>query len=79
MSAVQTIAVRAVTPARVGLATGTFFVFLDMGTGLGPVVFGALAGAVGLSGMFSIVAGLMALLLPYYWGVHGRRAGAARP
>ncbi|MCT1873915.1 MFS transporter [Brevibacterium luteolum] len=70
---IQAIAVTLAGPARAALAVSTFFIFLDVGTGLGPVVLGALTPAIGLRGVYLVAAGLMVVALGLYWLFHGRR------
>ena len=45
VSVFQTIAIKVVRPTEIGVATGTFFLLLDLGTGLGPMVLGAVVAA----------------------------------
>lgn len=75
----QTIAVRQVPPASVGVATGTFFLLVDLGAGIGPVVLGAVSSAIGLSALYLVSAGCMLALALVYRLVHGRRPSASRP
>lgn len=71
----QAIAVTVTAPHRVGLAISTFFIMLDLGTGLGPVVLGALVPRLGLSGVYLICAGLVVLAAGMYFLFHGRSRG----
>lgn len=79
ISVFQTIAAQVVPPSSVGVAMGTYFLLLDLGTGLGPVVLGVLVAAAGIPVMFLSCAGLVAALAGYYALVHGRREIARRP
>lgn len=79
ISGFQTIAVQSVAPAKYGVATGTYFLLLDIATGLGPIVVGAVAAGIGLSTAYLLSGAVMALLTVYYWTVHGRRPQARRP
>lgn len=72
---VQAIAVNVTSLARVGLAISTFFIMLDLGTGLGPVLLGALVPAVGLRGVYLICAGLVVVAAGAYYVFHGRASG----
>lgn len=78
ISVFQTIAVTVVPRPSVGVATGTFFLFLDLGTGLGPILLGLVVAALGIAPMFLVCAALTAVLALYYHGVHGRTERAAR-
>ncbi|GAA4393219.1 MFS transporter [Brevibacterium sp. NPDC049920] len=71
----QAIAVTVTAPHRVGLAISTFFIMLDLGTGLGPVVLGTLVPRLGLSGVYLICAGLVVLAAGVYYLFHGRSRG----
>lgn len=79
VSVFQTIAVQVAPPAAVGVATGTFFLFLDLGTGIGPMVLGAVVAAAGIPAMYLACAGLTLALVVYYRFAHGRRPIAGRP
>ncbi|MCD0174328.1 MFS transporter, partial [Micrococcus luteus] len=79
VSVFQTIAIKVVRPTEIGVATGTFFLLLDLGTGLGPMVLGAVAAAVGIPVMYLLSGGVGVALLLYYRLVHGGRAIARRP
>lgn len=76
LTSLQAIAVTVVPPLQVGVATSTYFVMLDLGIGLGPVILGALLPATGYSGMYLAMACLMAVTIGVYWLVHGRRPEA---
>lgn len=69
---VQAIAVTLAGPARAALAVSTFFIMLDVGTGLGPVVLGSFTPAIGLRGVYLVGAALMVVALGLYWLFHGR-------
>lgn len=79
LTSLQAIAVTVVPPLQVGVATSTYFVMLDLGVGVGPVVLGALLPLTGYSGLYAVLSGLMAVTIGVYWLVHGRRPGAGRP
>ncbi|MCT1922682.1 MFS transporter [Brevibacterium luteolum] len=69
----QAIAVTLAGPARAALTVSTFFIMLDVGTGLGPVVLGSFTPAIGLRGVYLVGAALMVVALGLYWLFHGRR------
>jgi len=56
----------------------TFFLFLDSGSGLGPVVLGLLLSATGFHQMYFIVAVATLASVGLYWLLHGRRPIARR-
>ncbi|GAA1389035.1 MFS transporter [Luteococcus peritonei] len=69
----QTIAVHASEPRRIGLAIATFFLMFDAGSGLGPVLLGALVPWTGFRGIYLALAGLMVPTTVLYTVVHGVR------
>jgi predicted MFS family arabinose efflux permease len=75
LSAAQAAAVRSAPLTRVGLATSTFFLSMDVGVALGPVLLGALVPALGYRGMYVAAAGVVVLGLVYYAAVPARRGG----
>ncbi|MFC4005477.1 MFS transporter [Prauserella oleivorans] len=84
--ACQAIAIAKVPQEQFGLAISTFFLMLDSGIGLGPVLLGVLAQATGYATMYLVLAGAMLLSALLYLLVHGRRpearqgrAATARP
>lgn len=74
----QTIAVKIVPPHRMGLATATFFMFADIGVGIGPVLCGAAIPHLGYRGTYVAVACVTVGCLLLYWGLHGRRVGVRK-
>lgn len=78
MAAAQVIAVSVAPAHHVGLATSTFFVMLDMGSGLGPLVLGLIIGVAGFEGMYLILAVVVALSAGLYHLTHGRRRRGVR-
>lgn len=78
MSCAQAIVAARATPARIGVVTSTFFVMLDVGCGVGPVLLGQVVSGVGFRGMYVSLAGLMVLAIGLYWFLHGRDQGAPR-
>jgi MFS family permease len=75
----QTIAVKISPPHRMGLATSTFFLFADIGVGLGPILCGLVIPFLGYRGTYVLVAIAAAGCLFLYYALYGRRAsvGAA--
>ncbi|MET1153002.1 MFS transporter [Arthrobacter sp.] len=70
----QAITVGLVPERRFGTALATYYLMLDIGTGLGPVLLGLLVPLTGFSGMYVWLAGLMVAGVPLYYLVHGRAA-----
>ncbi|XKE95493.1 MFS transporter [Metaplanococcus flavidus] len=72
-STIQAIAVKLTPPHRMGLATSTFFIFLDAGLGFGPYILGFIIPLTGFSSLYAILGftALAASLL--YYVLHGRK------
>ena len=77
LSAAQAAAVRSAPLTRVGLSTSTYFLCMDVGVALGPMLMGALVPALGYRGMYVAAAAVVALGLVYYAAVPGARARRA--
>ncbi len=75
MPCAQAITVKSVDRTRVPVATSSFFLLLDAGSGIGPIILGALMPLTGGSGMFMLCAGLVVLATIVYYWVHGRYRG----
>lgn len=68
----QTLAIQSAPAHRSGLATGTYFVFFDLGYGLGSYLLGLIASSAGYSTMY-LVGGLTVLVsLAAYYGLYHR-------
>lgn len=65
------------TPSKVGVVTSTFYLVLDLGSGTGPIVFGAVATALGFGHMFGVAATLPVVMAAMYVMVHGRYSHAS--
>lgn len=78
MSCANAIVVRISPKHRVGLATSTFFVLLDIGTGFGPFFLGSIVPYTGYRGMYLALSILVFLLLFLYYSVHGRKVSARK-
>ena len=78
LPSLQAILINRTTPARVGVATSTFFLLLDIGTGVGPVFLGLIVAGFGFPMMYWFAAGLVVVGGVLYALVHGRRAGGRR-
>ncbi|MFZ0446614.1 MAG: MFS transporter [Bacillus sp. (in: firmicutes)] len=75
-SSAQTVAVNLAPRNRVGLATSTFFVFYDLGIGVGPFVLGFFLPFTGFRGMYVGMAAIAFVGILIYYLVHGRKATA---
>lgn len=70
----QAVSLSLVSRSRFAQATTTFFVFFDLGIGLGPYVFGALAPRIGYDGMYEALAVVVLCSIAVYYLAHGKRA-----
>ena len=75
-SSAQTIAVNLAPRNRVGLATSTFFVFYDLGIGVGPFVLGFVLPFTGFRGMYAGMAIIAFIGIFIYYLAHGKKAAA---
>ncbi|NSL52834.1 MFS transporter [Calidifontibacillus erzurumensis] len=72
-SCTQAIAVKLTPVQRMGLATSTFFIFLDAGLGFGPYLLGFLIPLTGYSFLYGIL-GIVAMLSSIlYYFLHGKK------
>lgn len=77
MPALQSVITAKSPLPRVGLATATFFLMLDIGTGIGPIVLGLAIPHLGYQGMYFLLAGIIVVASALYAAVHGRFARTA--
>ncbi len=68
----QAIVVKMVEPARMGIATSTFFIFVDAGIGFGPYFLGLIIAYTGYSDLYIMLGGLSLICMLLYYFVHGR-------
>ena len=71
-SIAQALVLKMVPRYRFGQATSTFFIFLDLGIGLGPYLFGFIVPFVGYSGVYLLSAGVAFVAIPFYVLMHGK-------
>ena len=72
-STTQALTIKIVPREEVGLATSTYFIFLDLGLGFGPLLFGSLIPYVGYSGLYLIMTILILINIFGYYLLHGRK------
>lgn len=70
----QAVSLSLVSRSRYAQATTTFYIFFDLGIGLGPYVFGHVIPHAGYSGMYLILGGVVLCGVGIYRLVHDRRA-----
>lgn len=73
MSSAQAISVKVSPRHRIGLATSTFFVFVDGGIGFGPYLLGFFIPLVGMRGIYMIVAIVVFACSFLYFTLYGRK------
>lgn len=75
MSNGQAVVIKMVPVHRIGVATSTYFIALDLGLGVGPYILGAWKETVGFTGMFSTTAVIALVALVCYFLFYGRLVG----
>ena len=78
MSNGQAVTVKIVPVHRIGVATSTYFIALDMGLGFGPYILGAVKEVVGYASMFHVTVVVALLALVAYYLLYGRYVGTER-
>ena len=68
----QALAIHGVAEEHIGLATSTFFVFADLGVGIGPYVLGSLVPMYGFSSVYIGGAVTAGISIPLYYLLIGR-------
>ena len=74
LSCAQAISIMDVPADRLGLATATYFVFVDLGFGIGPFLLGSLVPFTGYRGLYLMMTILILATIPLYYYLHGRKA-----
>ena len=78
MPAAQSITVRKADRREFGSALSTFFLMVDLGFGVGPVVLGAAFGVISFQSLYLILGAVVVFAGIYYALVHGRTYDARR-
>nr|WP_221452391.1 MFS transporter [Bacillus benzoevorans] len=76
-SCTQAIAIKVTPVHRMGLATSTFFIFLDAGLGFGPYLLGFFIPAMSYSSMYMILSLVVIASAALYFLLHGKKDKAA--
>lgn len=76
LSCAQAISIKLVPPSRFGLATATFFIFLDLGLGVGPYILGAVVPFAGYRGLYLMMSGIIFATVILYYLLLGKKAPA---
>jgi MFS family permease len=74
LSSAQAICVKVSPRHRMGLATSTFFSFIDGGVGVGPFLLGFMIPVIGLRGLYEVMAIIVVACIFLYYFLHGRKA-----
>ena len=72
-SITQAVIARDTPPDELGRANSTFFMSMDLGSGIGPIVIGAAIPHIGYSSSYMVLAGVALLAGVVYHLVHGRK------
>ena len=75
MSNGQAVTVKIVPIHRIGVATSTYFIALDVGLGFGPYILGAIKEVVGYTSMFHVTVVVALVALVAYYLFYGRYVG----
>lgn len=76
ISCSQAIVVNKAPKHRIGLATSTFYIALDGGIGIGPIIIGLILPALGYRGMYMTMAAIIVVSIVIYYFVHGKKASS---
>jgi MFS family permease len=73
---IQAICVRLSHGKGISQAISTYFIFMDLGIGMGPYLYGFLAHYIGFNGLFASAAAVTFMCIFLYYLVYGKRAYA---
>ncbi|MEH6907331.1 MFS transporter [Neobacillus drentensis] len=77
-SSTQAVAVKVTPPHRMGLATSTFFIFLDAGLGFGPYILGFIIPLTGYRTLYVILGVVVLATIVLYYFLHGKNEKSRR-
>lgn len=77
ISCAQAIAIKDVPPHRMGLATTTYFIFVDLGFGLGPYVLGLIVPLTGYRGLYFMMTFVILAAVALYYFLLGKKGASA--
>lgn len=72
-SVAQTVAIKMTPPHRMGLATSTFFIMMDIGIGVGPFMLGYMVPDYGYRGLYLAMVPLIIIGVFTYYALHGKK------
>ncbi len=73
LSCAQVVAAKVAPRNKIGLAVSTFYIGLDTGVGIGPIILGLMLPYTGYQNMYMYLAILVFFLLFVYYAIHGRK------
>jgi len=73
LSSAQTVAIKGISPHRLGLATATFYILWDLGVGIGPYILGFLVPVTGYRGLYLILSLVILSTLVLYYLLIGKK------
>ena len=76
LSCAQAISIKEIPSHRLGLATSTFFIFIDLGFGVGPYSLGLLVPFTGYRGLYLMMTIVALATIPLYYFLHGRKVSS---
>ena len=76
ISSAQALSVKAIPSNRLGLATSTFFIFVDLGFGLGPYLFGFLIPFTGYRSLYLVMVILILATIILYHFLYGKKVSS---
>jgi len=78
MSSAQAIAIKVSPSHRMGLATSTFFIFVDLGVGVGPFLLGFIIPSAGYNGLYELMGAVVFACIFLYYALHGKKTMRAK-
>ncbi|HEX2964464.1 MAG TPA: MFS transporter [Syntrophorhabdaceae bacterium] len=73
LSCGQAISIKGAPSHRLGLATATYYIFLDVGFGVGPYLFGSLIPLMGYDGLYRMLAAVIVATIALYYFLYRNR------
>jgi MFS family permease len=77
LSCAQAISIKAIPHHRLGLATSTYFIFWELGFGVGPYLLGFLVPFTGYRGLYLMMVVMIIASIVLYYFLHGRKVSFA--
>jgi MFS family permease len=79
ISCSQAIAIKLTAPHRFGLAISTYFIFYDLGVGIGPFLLGFLVPFTGYRGLYLMMVFVILSGIAFYYFLHGKNVRTVLP